>query len=106
MPKKSPRRRKNRRGDDNDSDNERASVSSIGSADYLSESHTIDMGSLNNTLASMEDDLEWDIGEDNEDYHAAHRDHVDKDAAAAAERRRSQKLSSVLATALDFPQEK
>jgi hypothetical protein len=35
------------------------------SVDYLSDSHTIDMQSQNNsTLASMEDDLDWDMHED------------------------------------------
>ena len=118
MPKKSrAQRRRNRRGDEGEQDlydsddnlnNDAQSYEDdLASADYLSDSHTIDMHSQNNsTLASIEDDLDWDMDDDNDHRNYRANDHADNDAAVAAERRRQQKLQTILSTSVDFPQEK
>ena len=115
MPKKSRskgRRRKKDNDDfsqsDDDASNDAISTDDI-SADYLSESHTIDMGSQGySTLASLDDDLEWDMHDsaDDGDYRATEHTASDDAAAQAAQRRRQQKLSTILGTVIDFPQEK
>ncbi|KAL3919736.1 MAG: hypothetical protein SGILL_003604 [Bacillariaceae sp.] len=124
MPKKSraQRRRRNKSGDgasddeyiggddDNHSNNNdaRSYEDGMGSVDQLSESHTIDMMSHNNnsTLASIEDDLDWDMDDDDDHRNFRANDHADNDAAERAERRRQQKLQTILSTSVDFAQEK
>lgn len=120
MPKKprAQRRRRNKSGedgeddllndgDDNVNNDARSYEDDLASVDYLSDSHTIDMHSQNNsTLASIEDDLDWDMDDDNDHRNYRANDHADNDAAAAAERRRQQKLQTILSTSVDFPQEK
>jgi hypothetical protein len=123
MPKKSrPKGRRRNRDDhdglstDDDDDHDNASRGGVSaaddlSADYLSESHTIDAGSQGHgsTLASLDDDLEWNMhdGADDDDYHRAGGAGGGDDAAAlAAQRRRQQKLATILGSVVDFPQEK
>jgi Interferon-related developmental regulator (IFRD) len=112
MPKKprsARRRNKGRSGGGIDSDDdERSYDDDMASADYLSETHTIeDMEShvAASTLASMEDDLDWDM-DDDDDPHVHQRANDSSDAAMIAERKRQQKVQTILGTALDFPQEK
>ncbi|KAL3902665.1 MAG: hypothetical protein SGILL_010744 [Bacillariaceae sp.] len=113
MPRKArAQRRRNKRGDDGEQDidsddNNDAQSYDDASVDYLSDSFTIDHHSQNNsTLASIEDDLDWDMDDDNDHRNYRANDHADNDAAVAAERRRQQKLQTILSTSVDFPQEK
>jgi hypothetical protein len=123
MPSKSKTRRRNKRGNNNhsgsynsdddnsydDVDHETAFSNDDAMDDYLSESHTImDVASNanSNTVATMDDDLEWDMEQDQEDYYKHHKSIQDTDAMAQAILKRNSKLAALLFTVTDFGQEK
>ncbi|KAG7339650.1 interferon-related developmental regulator domain containing protein [Nitzschia inconspicua] len=113
MPKKprsARRRNKGRSGTGDSDEDERSYDDDMGTADYLSETHTIEDNvegshAAGSTLASMDDDLDWDM-DDDDDPHLHSRANDSSDAALAAERKRQQKVQSILSSSLDFPQEK
>lgn len=104
---------KNRGSDDDDEHDEQRSYDDGGAADYLSETHTLaDQSNVAaSTLAGMEDDLEWDMNDDDDRTHGkAHTADgtggSDSDAAILAERQRQQKVQTILGGSVEYAQEK